>query len=408
MYRVERLRRTWLTGAGSSQARIRLAGLSVLALAALAQPMAAGSAPAREAPSLREQAAARLVAHAEQRGEQASRDDAKITVTRRSGAEWAFGAAVMKARRTSGAYPYGWLFIAHRDREARDGGEPRWRVAFEDEARFADLAADAPMMTPGERELLTAERAESAGDKRTGMRLPFAVGQTWSYTGGPHRMGNSVLSSIDLAGGDLKVRAARAGKAYTMCKGWIRVVHDRGYSTDYYHLWNQISVDGTAVPAGKFLGDAGTDVTCGGGATGRHVHFSLRQHGEYQPINGYGFGKWVIREGGKPYDGYALHGSSRANVGGRVTNYGALASNQGVVDTDGGGTLRRRSGPGTDHDILGELADGATVAIECSANGTEHVGRDGASKVWHKLSDGAWVSGAYVWTGTADPVKGWC
>ncbi|MGH3735745.1 MAG: peptidoglycan DD-metalloendopeptidase family protein [Micromonosporaceae bacterium] len=341
---------------------------------------------------------AQLVRRAEATGEQVAADRARVTVVRRTG-DWAFGTGVVTAPVRPRAYPYGWLFLAQR---AGAG----WRVGFEGEGAFAELAGAAPVVGRTERGLLAAVSTEA--DRRTGMRLPFAVGQTWSYTGGPHQMGGSVLSSIDLAGGDLKVLAARGGRAYTMCKGWIRVLHNGGYATDYYHLWNQISVDGTPVDEGAFLGDAGTDVTCGGGATGRHVHFSLRRNGEYVPIAGHGIGKWVIYGGAKAYDGYALHGSRRADVGRTVTNHGALRVDQGIVDTDGGGTLRRRSGPGTGHGIVGELPDGATVTIACSAAGTEHTGRSGTTKLWDKLTDGSWVSHAYVWTGTDDPVKGMC
>lgn len=323
----------------------------------------------------------------------------RVTVTRRDGTGWAFGTGVIVAAARRDAYPRGWLFLAHREGE-------RWQVAFDDEAGFSQLAWPAPMMSRGEREAFSV--AEQGGDKRTGMRLPYALGQTWRLTGGPHPMSGSALSSVDLAGGDLRVLAARGGTGYTMCRGWIRVVHDRGYATDYYHLWHQIKLDGTPVAQGQFLGDAGTDVTCGGSATGRHLHFSLRQYGKYLPIAGYGFGKWVMYQGDRPYDGYALHGSRRADVGEGLTNYGALGFDQGIVDTDGGGTLHRRAGPGTGNEVLGSLEDGDTVTLACSAHGTEHEGRYGTSDVWNKLSDGSWISDAYVWTGADQPVSGWC
>ncbi|MGH3716030.1 MAG: peptidoglycan DD-metalloendopeptidase family protein [Micromonosporaceae bacterium] len=371
-------------------------GLVAAAAASLWLPNLPTPVSAEDA--LVEQVTQQLVRRAEQLGERAGARDARVTVGRRTGDAWAFGTGVVTAPARPRAYPFGWLFIAH-----REGGG--WRVGFDGEPGFAELAARAPVVSDGERELLTV-RGEA--DRRTGMRLPFGIGQTWSYTGGPHQMGGSVLSSIDLAGGDLKVLAARGGRAYTMCKGWIRVLHLGGYATDYYHLWNQVKVDGTPVSEGTVLGDAGTDVTCGGGATGRHLHFSLRKDGEYVSIAGHGVGKWVIYNGGAAYEGYALHGSRRADVGNTVTNYGALRGDQGIVDTDGGGTLRRRSGPGTDHDIVGELADGATVTIVCTARGTSHTGRGGTTTLWNKLTDGSWVSHAYVWTGTDQPLKGAC
>jgi LasA protease len=244
------------------------------------------------------------------------------------------------------------------------------------------------------------------------MRLPVAVGQSWRLTGGPHEMSGAPRSSIDLAGGDGRVLAARAGLAYTMCgsgRGWIRVVHDRGYATDYYHLEGNIKANGTKVTEGAFLGNIGNDVSCGGSSTGRHVHFSLRRDNAYVPIDQYAFGKWVIRAGASEYDGYAMHGSKRVGVDGALLNYGALGFAQGIVDTDGGRVLNRRGGPGVNTPPLGTIPDGETVTVACSQQGTRHEGRSGlASDLWNKLTDGSWVSDAYVWTGTGDPLNGRC
>jgi len=334
----------------------------------------------------------------------------QVNVAPRSTSQWGFGTAVRPALAAARAYPEGWLFVAKRETGL-------WRVALEGETEFATLSAASAILTGDERRTLGAARldrraAEAATDRRTGMRLPFAVGQTWRYTGGPHPMSGSVRSSIDLAGGDGKVLAARAGLAYTMCKsgkGWVRVVHDRGFATDYYHLEGNIKVDGKRVTEGAFLGNIGNDVSCGGRSTGKHVHFSLRRDGAYTAIEKYSFGKWVIQASGGAYEGAALHGSKRVAVGGGLYNYGALGLTQGVVDTDGGSTLNRRSGPSAATAIVGKLADGDTVTIACSARGTKHTGRNNyVTDLWNKLSDGSWVSDAYVWTGTGSPVNGNC
>jgi LasA protease len=330
-------------------------------------------------------------------------DLTRVTVTKRSGTTWAFGTAILLSPHQEGAYPEGWLFLARRS----DGG---WHAALDDDAAFQTLAASAPMLGQAERDSLTTSGevtpSYANGDYRTGMRLPFATGVSWTLTGGPHS--SPVWSSIDMAGGDQVVRAARAGTAYTMCKGWLRVVHDRGYATDYYHLWNNISVNGASVSAGTRLGDTGTDVTCGGSATGRHVHFALRQNNEFVPIQHHIIGKWIIYDGSSAYGGYAMHGSTRVNVGSALYNYGALNLDQGIVDTNGGTSLNKRSGPGTSYAIVGSVADGATVTVVCSKNGTTHTGRFGSTSLWNKLSDGSWVSDAYLATGANGPVSGWC
>jgi LasA protease len=193
-----------------------------------------------------------------------------------------------------------------------------------------------------------------------------------------------------------------------MCQGWVRVIHDRGYSTDYYHLWSNINVNGASVGQGAFLGNTGTDVTCGGSATGRHVHFGLRQNSAYVPIAAHNIGQWVFYNGGSAYQGYVMHGSRTVGVGGGVYNYGALGLTQGTVDANGGGTLNKRSGPGTGYAVVGSVADGVTVNVACSANGTSHTGRYGTTALWNRLTDGTWISDAFIWTGVNGPVNGWC
>ncbi|GGS50085.1 hypothetical protein GCM10010171_51560 [Actinokineospora fastidiosa] len=327
----------------------------------------------------------------------------KIDITRRDG-DWAFGTAVALGVPGTDRMPEGWLFLAER---TPDG----WRVALDGEPGFAGLAAEAPVVTEAEKPLFAQQNGlQAAGDFRTGMAMPWTTGQTWGMPGGPHGWSGTPTpwSSLDLAGGDQRVRAARGGTAYTMCKGWIRVVHDRGYATDYYHLWNNINVNGAAVAQGAYLGDTGTDVTCGGSAFGRHVHFALRQNSAYVGIAGHNVGKWVPQNGGAAYQGSALHGSTRVAAGGSVYNYGPLGFNQGVVDTNGGGTLNKRSGPGTGYGVVGSVADGATVTVSCSANGTSHTGRYGATTLWDRLSDGTWISDAYLWTGVNGPISGYC
>jgi LasA protease len=337
----------------------------------------------------------------------------QVSVLREDPAGWAFGSAVQRARAEPRAYPYGWLWLAHEESGS-------WRVALEGSAGFGALAREAPLLRGGERSVLgglAGARPEAAAtDYRTGMRLPYQVGHAWRYTGGPHPMSGQARSSIDLAGGDGKVRAARDGVAYRMCDGWVRVVHDRGFATDYYHLEKAISADGKPVAGGEYLGRIGTDVCAGGSATGAHVHFSLRRDGNYVNLSRYNLGKWSIRHGARPYEGSAWHGSRRVAVGGKLHNYGALRFTEGVVDTNGGGVLNRRAGPSTTNQVVGTVKDGATVRVRCSARGTTHTGRGGyRTDLWNRLAveragevGGGWVSDAYLWTGTGAPVAGWC
>lgn len=379
------------------------AAMAAIGVSAVA-PAAVGAAPRTAPTPVADAVTAKLLGQADMlAGGTAGADRTRVTVTRENG-RWAFGTAVVLADRTADAHPTGSIFLARADAKG-------WTVAFDGEASFGDMAEVSPLVSRREKTVFTAPVTPmyASGDYRTGMALPFAVGQSWTLTGGPHGWSGSAApwSSIDLAGGDQVVRAARGGTAYTMCTGWIRVIHDRGYSTDYYHLWSSISVNGAAVGQGAYLGYTGTDVTCGGAASGRHVHFGLRQNGAYVPIAGHSLGKWEFVNGAV-YQGGARHGSVWAGAGAGLYNYGALGFNQGIVDTNGGGTLTRRSGPGTGYGSLGSIGDGATVTISCSANGTSHTGRYGTTSLWNRLSDGSWVSDAYLATGVNGPINGWC
>ncbi len=409
----------------NSLVRPGLAGLLSVVLISVASTTvvvtpAAGGTPTT---TLSDAVVARILAVAEPQpldGRRVTAADTQVNVMRSAGDGWAFGSAVALAPPAPGAYPQGWLFVARRD-------AGRWAVAFDGDAAFPWLAAAAPStVVPAAEKRLFASHGAPGGpvlakaatgraprpladeDYRTGMRLPYALGQSWRLTGGPH---GAVRQSIDLAGGDGRVLAARAGAFYVMCgsgRGWVRVVHDRGYSTDYYHLRNNRTAAGT-VAEGAFLGDIGTDVSCGGSATGPHNHFSLRQNSVNVGIAAHNFGKWQPYDGAAEYQGYALHGSTRANIGAALYNHGALGFTEAIVDTNGGGVVNRRAGPGADHAAVGTVPDGETVTIACSALGTTHTGRfEHTTNMWNRLTDGSWISDAYSWTGTANPVNGWC
>ncbi|MEU5363954.1 hypothetical protein ABZ354_10760 [Streptomyces sp. NPDC005925] len=385
--------------------RLAVGAAALFAALALATPAQASPPAADEQPTLTEAVSTRLHTAAPGTATVLG-SDTRIDVTRKQGG-WAFGTAVLATPAGSEHLPEGRLFLAHRDATG-------WKVSFDGESSFSRLARTSPVMKAPEQRLLSAgtdgPQAAVAGDFRTGMTLPYSTGQSWTMAGGPHGWSGEAApwSSVDLAGGDQVVRAVRAGTAYTMCQGWIRVLHDRGYATDYYHLWNNIGVDGATVQAGAFLGNTGTDVTCGGSALGRHVHLALRHDGAYIGIAGHNLSKWVLQSGGSAYQGSALHGSRQVAAGGALYNYGVLGFTQGVVDTDGGTTLTRRTGPGTGYAVAGSVADGETVTISCSRTGTSHTGRWGTSAWWHRLSDGTWVSDAFVWTGVDGPVNGTC
>jgi LasA protease len=319
---------------------------------------------------------------------------------------WRFGTVVVPPARGAEA-PEGWLFLAH-------AGATGWTVGLDGTAAFDALAAAAPedVLPKAERTLLVTTPATLAATD-TGLRLPWATGVSWTMTGGPHGFAgsNTPYSSADFAGGDQRVRAAGAGAVYTMCssnRGWLRVVHGGGWSTDYYHLWSNITpADGSRVAAGAFLGYTGTDISCGGAASARHVHFSLRRNGAYVTLNDKTVGGWTFHTG-QPYGGYATHAGTARYPGQPLYNYGALGARQGVIDANGGTYVNLRSGPGRSYRDVGDVADGTVVTIACTARGSTETGRYGSTDLWDRLSSGSWVSDAFVYTGTDGPVAGPC
>lgn len=333
---------------------------------------------------------------------------AQVNVKRQDqSGKWVFGTAVIEAPKQEGMYPEGWIFTA---KKTKNG----WKVGLEGSQTFAELVEEAPLIEGGEKEaLLETSKFRTMSTERTGLRLPWTNGQTWTMSGGPHGWAgyDRPYSSLDFAGGDQRVLAARGGYVYTMCsnnRGWIRIVHDNGLATDYYHLWdNIVPVNGSWISEGAFLGYTGTDVSCGGAASGRHVHFALRVNGAYVSLHRKEIGGWLFF-GGAAYNGYAMHGSTVRYPGGGLYNYGRLAANQGIVDANGGGTVNLRSGPGTNYGIVGSVNDGAIVTVSCTAYGTSHSGRYGSTSLWNRLSNGTWMSDAYLYTGTNGPVAPPC
>ncbi|HET9517867.1 MAG TPA: peptidoglycan DD-metalloendopeptidase family protein [Actinoplanes sp.] len=357
----------------------------------------------------------------------------RVDVQPRSTADWGIGAAVLPSFGLPDAYPRAWIFIAQRV-------AGRWRVALEGEPAFRELGAAAPILSAAERRILSVAGTAAAGteaaragtdsagteaggqggggtttrygDRRTVIGLPYAEGQSWKLAAGPHSMSSSgPRSSLDLTGGDGIVRAAADGVAYTLCggRGWIRILHARGFATDYYHLRGNIDVSGRRVTAGTFLGRIGNDVSCGGWSSGAHVHFALLRGGQYLPLDGYAVGGWTVHTGRSPRTGTLRRGSRVARVGGYLRNYGPQALNQGVVDAAGRRAVPLRSGPSHRSRIIDWLPDGATVSVRCSVRGQAQRGRSPyGTNLWNRLVSGGYVGDAFLATGTSGPVRGYC
>lgn len=254
-------------------------------------------------------------------------DRAQVNVMR-TGGDWAFGSAVIKAPKKKGHYPKGWLFVAE---DAGDG----WDVALEGSPEFSDLAAEAPagVVSEGEKRTFAGASARSASSAAVGtrLRLPWRKNGIWKFTGGPHGWATGYdrpYAALDFAGRtprDQKVRAAGPGRVYNMCgskRGWIRVLHPNGFATDYYHLIRNIKPrNGRAIKRGTVLGLTGNDVSCGGASYGRHVHFALLRGNKHIPVHGKVIGGWRFTQG-QAYGGYAQRAQVRRVPGNLIRNIG--------------------------------------------------------------------------------------
>ncbi|MET7678884.1 SH3 domain-containing protein [Streptomyces sp. NPDC005423] len=70
--------------------------------------------------------------------------------------------------------------------------------------------------------------------------------------------------------------------------------------------------------------------------------------------------------------------------------------------------LNVRSGPGTGYAVVRVLAEDARIPIYCQTPGTSVSGPYGTSAIWDNISNGEYVSDAYVHTGSDGYVASRC
>lgn len=209
-----------------------------------------------------------------------------------------------------------------------------WSAALEGSSDFALLAEQghAALLGTPSAELLATTTASATGDGSASLSLPWADGESWRLTGGPHSYDgskNGRWSSLDFAGPkpgmSVKVRAARAGIVVRPCANLIQVRHSGGWTTSYYHVKDIAVRAGQSVARGAFLGYTSTAAKCGGRATAPHVHFSLLKNGSYINIAGHTIGGWTVREGSLPYQGCLVKGDKQRCVpNGSIYNSGSV------------------------------------------------------------------------------------
>lgn len=104
---------------------------------------------------------------------------------------------------------------------------------------------------------------------------------------------------------------------------------------------------------------------------------------------------WAYRARVKQYRGphYERHGGLRIHVDSNSINAPVATVVQRYRVTSRTG-LNARSGPGTSYSVEGGYGSGARVPVICQTRGQ----KVGGTRVWNRLSDGAWVTDRYVAT----------
>ncbi|MBV1852355.1 glucosaminidase domain-containing protein [Catellatospora tritici] len=123
------------------------------------------------------------------------------------------------------------------------------------------------------------------------------------------------------------------------------------------------------------------------------------------PLRGSAY--WVLVDGGMVPDAFLAWSPGRAAMPDGLA-WCAESGRPGTARVAaGGGELNIRSGPGTGHDRVGALDDGAPLAVRCQAWG-QAVGDGRRSPVWLRLGSGGYVAQAYVRWSPGPPRLPWC
>lgn len=300
-----------------------------------------------------------------------------VELQRRSAdGRWAFGGGYFPVPSTAhDTSPVALLFIAQRTATG-------WDVALEDTPRFNDFAQAAPDAVMSKHEQALFERRADNLRRRqsvsqpqalssdVGLSMPFKImGAVWGTAGVHGDSGTSrPYNAIDFWGGDGQVRASRDGVAYKFCTNspwpYIKVVHDNGWSTGYYHTRNQAAIaNGQFVHEGDYIGQTGVELPCGGYANGAHVHWTLWRSdtGAAEAVNGKTIGGWTWWEGASAYSGYAERNGVRV-----------YANQSGLVNY-GHGTGAPCTGTGC-KSYTGSFTAGGQVAFLPTSGGFSHAG----------------------------------
>lgn len=224
-------------------------------------------------------------------------------------------------------------------------------------------------------------------------QLPFPCNQTWA---GETRTNHNPQRSIDFnRANDLgdPVVASAAGRVTvvrnlgnTSYGRYVVIDHGSGWTSYYAHLASQAVSVGQQVSRGQRIGTVGST----GGSSGPHLHYEQRQNGSAVSIR---------------FNGAAAHYWGERNYTSRNSCGGGGTA--ATVRTNGA-NLNVRSGPSTVNSIVGSLANGASVSIQCQTRGQSVAGYFGTSNIWNRIGSGRFIPDSYTYTGSDGMVAPAC
>ena len=168
------------------------------------------------------------------------------------------------------------------------------------------------------------------------LELPFAPGERWAFTGGPHKSWNTGTppGALDFSPvtGDPPCSVSSAWVTASASGVVVRSEYDLltldldgdGYEQTGWVLLFLHVADRERLPAGALvdIDDRLGHPSCeGGNATGTHVHIARKYNGEWIPADGplpFVLSGWELHGGSKSYQGYLIKGDQmiEANPGG--------------------------------------------------------------------------------------------
>lgn len=156
--------------------------------------------------------------------------------------------------------------------------------------------------------------------------LPFALGQIWGFTGGPHGAWerDGAWAAIDFAPGSLEsgcvdtdvFTVASASGLITRSEHGVVAIDldgDGREQTGWVLMYLHVGKKGR-LPAGSWVeaGDPIGHASCEGGfSTGTHIHLARKYNGEWIVADGplpFVLGGWTVHAGDKPYEGTLTRG----------------------------------------------------------------------------------------------------